>query len=587
MKNNFTFTHQHDSMQCGVACLQMICKCFGREYTMDSLSKLCFATTEGVSMLGINEGANILGLHTISTKTTISMLGEASLPCILHWNQNHFVVLYKVKKGKKFYVADPGKGLVTYGLEEFKQHWISTKSNDEDKGIAMFLETTPAFYTYKMEGEENIKEKRSFRFLFGYVRKYRKYFGQIILGLVVGSLLQLVLPFLTQSIVDVGIKNQDIGFVWLILLGQLMLTISRTAIDFIRRWLLLHISLRINISLVSDFFIKLLKLPMSFFDTKLVGDLMQRMNDHSRVNNFLTQQTLNITFAMLTFVVFSVVLFFYNKFVFAIFLLGSILYGAWMTLFLKRRKVLDYELFEQQAINNNKTYEFITSMQEIKLQDCEQRRRWEWEDTQADLFGVQMKSLKLQQTQEAGSIFINEVKNIIITVVAATAVIHGQMTLGMMLAVQYIIGQLNSPVEQLMNFFYSLQDVKISLERINEIHQMDDENGKEGLLTSIEDKDEGIDIKNIMFKYDPHALRKTIDNVNIHIPQGKVTAIVGASGSGKTTLIRLMLYLRQLRHRTEDCGRYADNCRRLIPIPSLLIHCGSLLQHCSCQRRAY
>ena len=405
----------------------------------------------------------------------------------------------------------------------------------------MFLETTPAFFAYKMQNEENIKEKRSFRFLLGYVKKYRKYFGQIILGLVVGSLLQLVLPFLTQSIVDVGIKNQDIGFVWLILLGQLMLTISRTAIDFIRRWLLLHISLRINISLLSDFFIKLLKLPMSFFDTKLMGDLMQRMSDHSRVNKFLTQQTLNITFAMFTFVVFSVVLFLYDKFVFAIFLLGSVLYGAWMTLFLRRRKVLDYELFEQQAINNNKTYEFITSMQEIKLQDCEQRRRWEWEDTQADLFGVQMKSLKLQQMQEAGCIFINETKNTIITVIAATAVIHGDMTLGMMLAIQYIIGQLNTPVDQLMNFFYSLQDVKISLERINEIHQMDDENGKEGLQTSIEDKSEGIDIKNIMFKYDPHALRKTIDDVGIHIPQGKVTAIVGASGSGKTTLIRLML----------------------------------------------
>ena len=533
--------HQHDSMQCGIASLQMVCKYFGREYTLDSLSKLCFATTEGVSMLGINEAANTLGLHTACARISIAMLNEAPLPCILHWNQNHFVVLYKIKKSKKFYVADPGKGLVAYTLDEFKQHWISTNSNGEDKGIAMFLETTPAFFTYKMQGEEKIKEKRSFRFLFGYVKKYRKYFGQIILGLVVGSLLQLVLPFLTQSIVDVGIKNQDIGFVWLILLGQLMLTISRTAIDFIRRWLLLHISLRINISLVSDFFIKLLKLPMSFFDTKLMGDLMQRMNDHSRVNTFLTQQTLNITFAMLTFVIFSVVLFFYNKLVFVIFLLGSILYGGWMTLFLKRRKVLDYELFEQQAINNNKTYEFITSMQEIKLQDCEQRRRWEWEDTQADLFGVQMKSLKLQQTQEAGSIFINEVKNIIITVVAATAVIHGQMTLGMMLAVQYIIGQLNSPVEQLMNFFYSLQDVKISLERINEIHQMDDEYGKEGLLTSIEDKNEGIDIKNIMFKYDPHALRKTIDDVSIHIPQGKVTAIVGASGSGKTTLIRLML----------------------------------------------
>lgn len=539
--NNFKVERQHDCMQCGIACLQMICNYYGKEYSLDSLSKICFATTEGVSMLGISETATSLGFHVVKVKCTVKTLTEVSLPSILHWNQNHFVVLYRVKNEKKFYIADPGKGLVTYSLEEFKKHWISTNSNGQDKGIAMFLETTPTFFTHQMEDKKKISGKRSFHFLFGYVKKYRKYFGQVILGLIVGSLSQLVLPFLTQSIVDVGIKNQDIGFVWLILLGQLMLTISRTAIDFIRRWLLLHISLRINISLVSDFFIKLLKLPMSFFDTKLMGDLMQRMNDHSRVNNFLTQQTLNITFAMLTFVVFSVVLFFYNKLVFAIFLLGSILYGVWMTLFLKRRKLLDYELFEQQAINNNKTYEFITTIQESKLQDCEQRRRWEWEDTQAELFGVQMKSLKLQQTQEAGSIFINEVKNIIITVVAATAVIHGQMTLGMMLAVQYIIGQLNSPVEQLMNFFYSLQDVKISLERINEIHQMDDENGKEGLLTSIEDKNEGIDIKNIMFKYDPHALRKTIDDVNIHIPQGKVTAIVGASGSGKTTLIRLML----------------------------------------------
>ena len=539
--NKFKVERQHDSMQCGIACLQMICNYYGKEYSLDSLSKICFATTEGVSMLGISETATSLGFHVVNVKCTVKTLTEVSLPSILHWNQNHFVVLYRVKNEKKFYIADPGKELLTYSLEEFKKHWISTNSNGQDKGIAMFLETTPTFFTHKMEDNKKISEKRSFNFLFGYVKKYRKYFGQVILGLIVGSLSQLVLPFLTQSIVDVGIKNQDIGFVWLILFGQLMLTISRTAIDFIRRWLLLHISLRINISLVSDFFIKLLKLPMSFFDTKLMGDLMQRMNDHSRVNNFLTQQTLNITFAMLTFVVFSVVLFFYNKLVFAIFLLGSILYGVWMALFLKRRKLLDYELFEQQAINNNKTYEFITTIQESKLQDCEQRRRWEWEDTQAELFGVQMKSLKLQQTLEAGSIFINEVKNIIITVVAATAVIHGQMTLGMMLAVQYIIGQLNSPVEQLMNFFYSLQDVKISLERINEIHRAEDENGKNGLRTSLTDNNKGIDIEHIMFKYDPHALRKTLDDVTIHIPKGKVTAIVGASGSGKTTLVKLML----------------------------------------------
>ena len=541
MKDSFKCIIQSDSMMCGITCLQMVCKHFGREVSLRTLSKLCVATSEGVSMLGVNEAANKLGLRTMCARTDFDTLSKATLPCVLHWNQNHFVVLYKVRKGRIFYVADPGKGLVKYNLEEFGKHWVSTASQGEEKGIAMFLEPTLEFYSHKVDNEEEDGSPRSFQFLFGYIKQYRKYFGQIVLGLLVGSLLQLILPFLTQSIVDVGIKNQNIGFIWLILLGQLMLTISRTAIDFIRRWLLLHISLRINISLVSDFFIKLLKLPMSFFDTKLMGDLMQRMGDHNRVNSFLTQQTLSIVFSLFTFIVFSIVLLSYNWLVFAIFMLGSLLYGGWLALFLRRRKVLDYELFEQQAINNNKTYEFITSMQEIKLQDCEQRRRWEWEDVQADLFNVQMKSLKLQQTQEAGSIFINELKNIVITVVAATAVIHGQLTLGMMLAVQYIIGQLNSPVEQLMSFFYSVQDVRISLERINEIHRMDDENGKQGLETSVTDETKGIDLENVNFKYDPHALKTIIDDVSLTIPKGKVTAIVGASGSGKTTLIKLML----------------------------------------------
>ncbi|WP_410525603.1 peptidase domain-containing ABC transporter [Prevotella nigrescens] len=525
-------------MLCGITCLRMVCKHFGVSYSAEFLSLLCREGREGISLLALSKGSTRIGLKNVCSLVGASEI-QNILPCILHWNQNHFVVLYKVKKGKTFYIADPAKGLVKYNLEEFKKHWVSTQSDGEEKGIAMFLEPTPAFYEKKTD--EQPTEERSFKFLFGYIKQYRKYFGQIVLGLLVGSLLQLILPFLTQSIVDVGIKNQNIGFIWLILLGQLMLTISRTAIDFIRRWLLLHISLRINISLVSDFFIKLLKLPMSFFDTKLMGDLMQRMGDHNRVNSFLTQQTLSIVFSLFTFVVFSIVLLSYNWLVFAIFMLGSLLYGGWLALFLRRRKVLDYELFEQQAINNNKTYEFITSMQEIKLQDCEQRRRWEWEDVQADLFNVQMKSLKLQQTQEAGSIFINELKNIVITVVAATAVIHGQLTLGMMLAVQYIIGQLNSPVEQLMSFFYSVQDVRISLERINEIHRMDDENGKQGLETSVKEEDSGIDIENINFKYDPHALKTIIDNVSLTIPKGKVTAIVGASGSGKTTLIKLML----------------------------------------------
>ena len=534
----FPFYKQHDSMQCGITCLQMICKYNGKEYSLESLSRYCFATTEGVSMLGISEAANKLGLHTICGRITMEQLPQAPLPCILHWSQNHFVILYKIKNKKKFYIADPGKGLLTYAEKEFKDHWISTQSKGEEKGIAMFIQPTPAFY--ELSGETT-NRKRSFKFLFGYIKQYRRYFGQIILGALVGCVLQLIFPFLTQAIVDIGITHQNLGIIYLILLGQLILTISRTSVDFIRRWILLHISMRINISLVSDFFIKLLKLPMSFFDTKLMGDLMQRMSDHNRVEKFLTTQMLNVTFSLLSFIVFGCVLLGYNTFIFLIFLIGSILYGIWIAIFLKRRKLLDYELFEKQAMNNNKTYQFITSMQEIKLQNCEQRRRWEWEDVQADLFQVNMKSLKLQQTQEAGSIFINEVKNIIITVLAATAVILGQMTLGMMLAVQYIIGQLNAPVEQLMNFLYSLQDVKISLEHINEIHEMENEENNKDALSAFHDRDKSLSFKNADFKYDPHNPNKTLDGISITIPEGKVTAIVGTSGSGKTTMIKLLL----------------------------------------------
>ena len=536
--NKFKTCIQFDTMQCGIACLSMICRHHRKVYSIDTLSQICHATTEGVSMLGISEAATSLGFQTTCGRVSIHQLPETPLPCILHWDQNHFVVLYKVKERKKFYIADPGKGLITYTLEEFKEHWISTLSQGEEKGIALFLQPTTAFYEQK--GESG-KEKRSFRFLLDYVKRYRRYFGQIVLGALVGCLLQLVFPFLTQAIVDIGIKQQNLNFIYLILIGQLMLTVSRTAIDFIRRWILLHISMRINISLVSDFFIKLLKLPMSFFDTKLMGDLLQRMNDHIRVEKFLTSQMLNVTFSLLSFVVFGCVLFYYNLTIFGIFLSASLLYGGWIAFFLKQRKLLDYELFGKQADNNNKTYQFITTMQEIKLQDCEQRRRWEWEDVQAELFGVQMKSLKLKQTQEAGSIFINEIKNILITVVAATSVIQGDMTLGMMLAVQYIIGQLNSPVEQLMNFLYTLQDVKISLERINEIHGKDNEESNEKALTRFSDIKNDLSFKEVDFKYDPHHPKKTIDQLSMNVPEGKITAIVGASGSGKTTLIKLML----------------------------------------------
>lgn len=534
----FEWVKQHDSMQCGVSCLAMICRYYRRNYSLEYLDGFCHANIAGVSMLGIAEGAQSVGLDVMTVAASTDELKEIVLPCILHWHQNHFVVLYGISKNGKYYrVADPGKGLITYTRRELESHWISSVIDGDSTGTVMQL--TPGKNFYDNDCESTI-QKRSFRFLFGYLKQYRKYFIQIILGLLLGCLLQLIMPFLTQSIVDIGIKYKDIGFIWLVLLGELMIVIGRTATDFIRRWLLLHISMRINISLVSDFFIKLLKLPMAFFDTKLMGDLLQRIGDHSRVQNFLTGQVLNVVFTFLSFVIFGVVLFIYDKIIFAIFAGGSVCYGLWISSFLRKRKVLDYELFELQAINQNKTYQFITSMQEIKLQDCERRRRWEWEDAQADLFRVQMKSLKLQQTQEAGSIFINEVKNILITVFAATAVINGQITLGTMLAIQYIVGQLNAPVEQFMSFIYSLQDVKISLERINEIHEGKNEESTESQVKSF-NSEKSVRIEHVDFKYDPHVLKKTLEDVSFNIPEGKVTAIVGASGSGKITLIKLML----------------------------------------------
>ena len=512
--------------------------------------------------MGINEAASELGFRTFCGKPTIEQLTEAPLPAILHWNQNHFVVLYKVKKlrnGKhRYYIADPGRDLLCYTDEEMQDYWAVVKTlGDYDRGVALFLQPMPQFYE---NNRQERSEKRSFGFLLGYLKQYRRYFGQIILGLLLGSIIQLIFPFLTQAIVDVGINYRDINFIYLILLAQLTLTISRTAVDFIRRWILLHISMRINISLISDFFIKLLQLPMSFFDTKLTGDIMQRMTDHRRIESFLTGQTLSILFSIINFIIFGIVLLCYNTSIFAVFALCSLIYAVWIILFLRKRKQLDYLYFEKQAANNNKTLQFIIGMQEIKLQDCEQRRRWEWEDAQADLFDANMKSLKLQQTQEAGSIFINETKNIIITVLAATAVINNEMTLGMMLAVQYIIGQLNAPVEQLLNFIYSMQDVSISLERINEIHEKPNEASIAGALTSF-DHPSGCDIKlnDVVFRYDKHLEPNIIDHVTTVLPRGKVTAIVGTSGSGKTTLIKLLLGYYPLLHGQIIIGSHPIN----------------------------
>lgn len=543
----FTLVRQRDAKDCGPSCLAMIVKHYGGSFNINSIRTDCALNREGVSLLGITKAAEELGFKSVGGRLSFSSLAsEALLPCIVHWSQNHFVVVYKVKNQKKgdctIYVADPGKGLVSYTKEEFCEHWVSTKTNGEEKGIVLLLEPTNQFYT--QNDTETVLTQSRMAFLWSYLKKYKRFFTQLILGLLLGSLLQLIFPFLTQAVVDTGIGGKDIGFVWLVLMAEMMLLFSRTAIEFIRSKILLHISTRINISLISDFFIKLMKLPMNFFDTKQMGDLLQRIEDHRRVEQFLTSSSLSLLFSFFTFLVFGVVLVFYNLGVFAVFLFGTLLYAGWIVLFLEKRRLLDYKFFEQAGRNRNVTYQLIDGMQEIKLQGCEQRKRWEWEDVQADLFKVNLQALNLQQVQQAGSITINEVKNILITVLAATSVIQGNMTLGMMLAVQYIIGQLNSPVEQLIHFVYSWQDVSISLDRMNEIHtETNEENAERTRSSYTEESTDGhsLAIKDLSFKYNIYSSKNILSDINLLIPNGKVTAIVGASGSGKTTLIKLLL----------------------------------------------
>ena len=539
---------QRDAMDCGPASLAMIVSYYGREPDIDRLRDLCALGKTGVSLLGISKAAEEIGLKTIGGRVSLdTLVEEAPLPCIAHWDQSHFVVIDRVTRRRggdyTIHIADPGKGLRSLDRKTFCDHWVSTVTGGEERGIVLLLEPTEAFYAPEEDGERRGK-RGNLRFLMGYLRRYRRYFVQLILGLIVGALLQLIFPFLTQAIVDVGIGSRDIGFIWTILLAELMLLLSRTGIDFVRSKILLHISTRINISLISDFFIKLMRLPMRFFDTKLMGDLLQRIEDHRRVEQFLTSSSLSLLFSFVTFVVFGIVLAVYDWLIFTVFVVATLIYAGWILLFLRKRRELDYAYFEQAGRNQSVTYQLINGMQEIKLQGCEQRKRWEWEDVQADLFVVNLRALNLRQLQQIGSVTINELKNILITILAATAVIRGDMTLGMMLAVQYIIGQLNSPVEQLINFIYSWQDVSISLERMSEIHEEQDEEDAHRIRRAFPSEDrEGysIELRDLAFKYDPYSPQDILSGINLSIPNGKVTAIVGASGSGKTTLIKLLL----------------------------------------------
>lgn len=538
MLSQFPHYIQLDSMDCGPTCLRMITKFYGRSYSLQYLREHAFITREGVSMLGISDAAEQIGFRTMGVRVTLEQLNtELPLPCILHWNQRHFVVCYKIKNGK-YYIADPASKRLVYEREEFEHCWFSTQVEGKDTGTALLLEPGPEFY----DREEDVKDKkRELSFFFRYLTPYKRELFQLILGMLTGSILQLIMPFLTQSLVDTGIRDSNLSFITLILIAQVVIFVAQLSVGFIRSWILLHMNTRINIALISDFLAKLMRLPLHFFDTKMVGDIMQRIGDHNRIESFMTGSSISALFSFVNFIVFGFVLAYYDLTILGLFLFGNGLYVAWVLAFMRYRRELDIKRFAQAAGEQSNLFQLVTGMQEIKLNNCETEKRWEWERIQVKLFKISIKGLALGQYQQLGSVFFNQTTNILISFTAARAVVSGEMTLGMMMSLTYIVGQLTAPIEQFIGFARSFQDAKISLERLGEIHQREDEEQTLALKVNALPDNKALQIEDVSFSYDGADRDYVLEHINLTIPQHKVTAIVGASGSGKTTLIKLLL----------------------------------------------
>lgn len=589
-------------MDCGPTCLQMVAYHYGREFNLEYLREISNITKAGVSFLGISNAADKIGLKTLAVKINLEKLEEEKpFPCILHWNQNHFVVLYNTN-GKKCFIADPAKGLFEMDRNEFLNNWQGSST----EGVALLLEPTQNFYVIEEDAGEK-KTKTGFKFLIGYLNPYQKYLVQLFLSMFIGSALSLLFPFLTQLLVDEGINHQNISFVYLVLIGQLTLFAGSTAIELIRGWIMLHVNSRINISIISDYLIKLMRLPISYFDTKLIGDIQQRIGDHNRVQSFLTGTALTTFFSLVNLVVFSIVLAVYSLKILGIFCVFSLLGIGWIFLFLKRRKQLDYVRFQRMSENQSILFELISGMQEIKLNNAETTKRWSWEKIQARIFHLNVKSLSLSQYQQIGSLFFNRLKNILITFYSAKEVIDGNITLGMMMSISYVTGQMNSPIESILGFIQSSQDAKISLDRLSEVHSKPNEdkeitnetngfnilqeksfiqnellvntqllNGSvSGVINTNNDSIAGLEIRNLSFQYEGPNSAHALNKVSFKIPEGKVTAIVGASGSGKTTLLKLLL-----KYYDSYEGEILVNKKNLKEIPSGLWrqNCGTVMQ---------
>ncbi|MFZ4263759.1 peptidase domain-containing ABC transporter [Sphingobacterium sp. HJSM2_6] len=569
MLKRFPHFKQIDQMDCGATCLRIIFKYYGQPVSIHKIRKLCQTTKNGVNLLGISEAAEKIGFRTYGVRLSLKQLKDVELPCILHWNQNHFVVLYKISKNK-YYLSDPASGIITYVEKDFSKNWYSTK--ELHTGLSLILSPSPNFY---INNEEQPDLKLDWSKIFTYFYKYKKLFIQLILGMLLGTILSLITPFLTQSVVDIGINTKNISFINLILIAQLMLFIGSVSVSFIQSWIMLHISTRVNISILTDLLIKIMKLPMNFFDLKTHGDIMQRMSDQQRIESFLTGSTLNTLFSIINMLIFGTLLLIYNKLIFIVFIVATFLYTFWILAFMNYRRELDYKRFKISSDNQTYVVEMIQSIRDIKLNNAQKQKRWKWENLQAKLFNYQVESLALSQYQSIGSMAINQAKGILITYISAKSVIDGDITLGGMMAIQYIVGMVSNPVELLLGFMQSYQDAKISLERLNEIYETEEEEDiQKDYLTQLP-KDKTIEMRNLTFRYYGAGNEPIFNKLNLTFPEGKTTAIVGASGSGKTTILKLLL-----RYYQPEEGEILVGGKKLDQINYNLWRdsCGSVLQ---------
>jgi ATP-binding cassette subfamily B protein len=515
----------------------MIAKYYGRHYNASTLRQKIGFNKQGVSLLGISETAEKIGFRSRGARLVLSKLKEVTLPCILHWDHNHFVILISIGQ-RSAKVADPAKGILTYSIKEFCDHWLSAKNdNGKEVGILLILEPTPMFY--KLESEK--ETKLSWSLITRYLHNQKRPLFQVFIAFLITSLLQLIFPFLTKSIVDVGINTQNLQYITIVTIAQLMLTLSTTVIAFIRSRLMLRLSNVLNLSILSDFWITLTQLPMSFFNAHQTGDIMQRIGDHGKIQGFLTGSVLNTFFSMFNFVLYAVILVYFNWQLFFVFLIGNGIYILWVQLFLRIRRKINYEVFHISARENTATLQLVQGMQEIKLNNAERLKRWEWESIQAQIFKLNFKGLNYGQIQESGALFIHQGKDFFITFLVAKMVIDGHLTFGTMLAVQYIIGQLSGPISQLVGFIQSAQDAKISMERLNEIHGVEKEEDPDKNYIQNLPENRSITISDLSFTYPGAGNDPVLKNISMSIPENKVTAIVGVSGSGKTTLLKLLL----------------------------------------------